>query len=179
MLQQKIKRHGYHLMSLASLGMFCIGMAGLILTTMHWMPHLNPQASWSIAGIEWKQSSLMDTQGKWLVSAAGMLWTLAYLAPLVALRRLGHSLYKSEALSRPMADAFRWLAHSLLGFAVLNAASFTLASIAAEANKMAPHGLPFSASGCYLFLIACLCLYSIAHLMRLATDAADDARSII
>lgn len=177
---KKIRRHGYHLMSLASLGIVCIALWGFFLTMMAWLPDWNPQApGWDIAGIAWKQAIEMNTNGKWMVSGAAMLWTLAYLAPLVALRRLGRSLYRDEALSRPVANAFRWLAHSLLGYGLLNLGSFVLASIAAETNKVPQHGLPFSTSGCYLFLIACLCLYSVAHLMRLATEAADDARSIV
>ncbi len=31
----------------------------------------------------------------------------------------------------------------------------------------------------YYFLLACLCLYSVAHLLRLAVRAAEDARSIV
>ena len=42
-----------------------------------------------------------------------------------------------------------------------------------------PHPLGIDFGNTYLFVISCLCLYSVAHLMRLATEAADDARSIV
>ncbi len=178
--KNQVRVHGRTLVTLGTLGITCVAAMGFMLTMMSWLPDWAPQASvWTIAGIEWKQAVVMNTTGKWLLSTAGMLWTLAYLTPLIALRRLGRCLYANEALSRPVADAFRWLAHSVLGFALFNAGSIVLAAIAAEGNHVPQHDISISVAGCYLFLIACLCLYSVAHLMQLATEAADDAQSIV
>ncbi len=62
------------------------------------------------------------------------------------------------------------------------------AILALIAERIEAEGMPpsqaeiaraFGFSGVYLFLVATLCLYSIAHTMRLATEAADDSRSIV
>jgi len=178
--EAKIRRHGYHLMSLASLGFAGVAVFGLLLVAMPWLPDWNPQWSgWNVAGVEWKRAVGMDEAGKLLLSLSSAMWTIAYLVPLMALRRLGHRLYSNDALSRPVADAFRWLAHSLPLHALLRVAAGLLAGIAAEVDGAQEQHFTLDFSGGYVFLIACLCLYSVAHLMRLATDAAADARSIV
>jgi hypothetical protein len=174
--ETKIRRHGYHLMSLASLGFVGIALFGLLLVAMPWLPDWH---GWNVAGAEWKVAVGMDEGGRMILSLSSALWTVAYLVPLMALRRLGHRLYSNEALSRPVADAFRWLAHSLPLHALLRMAAGLLAGIAAEVGGAQEPSFTLDFSGGYVFLIACLCLYSVAHLMRLATDAAADARSIV
>lgn len=178
--QNRIRRHGYHLMSLASLGTVAIAVLGLLASAMPWLPDWNPQwAGWSLAGLSWQQTQAMNPQGKLLLSLSGLAWTLAYLLPLGALRRLGNRLYRHDALTRPVADAFRWLAHSLLLYALVNFGAALLAAFASEVGGGDPPKFTLGFSGAYLFLVACLCLYSVAHLMRLAAEAADDSRSIV
>ena len=121
---------------------------------------------------------LMAGKSAMLVSRTGSGKTLAYLLPLVMLRRLGKRLYRHEALSRPVADAFLWLAHSLLLFAALRfAGSLLVLSAVAAGSSTATFGINFSDA--YLFVILCLGMYSVAHIMRLAAEAADDSRSIV
>ena len=177
--QNRIRRHGYHLMSLASLGMVALAGVGLLTSAMPWFTHWNPTwLSGNLGGLDWEQAQAMNRQGKALLSLAGIVWTLAYLVPLVALRRLGDRLYRHEALTRPVADAFLWLAHSLPAFALLSVAATTLTVYATVAgSSKTTFNLDFS--GIYLFLVACLGLYSVAHIMRLASEAADDSRSIV
>lgn len=176
----KIHRHGYHLMSLASLGILGAALIGLLLALMPWLPDWSPQSvTWKIGDLDREQAQALDDTGKWLATLAALTWTLAYLAPLLALRRLGNRLYRHEALSRPVADGFRWLAHSLPLHALLKVAGTVLAAIAAELGPGGERGFTLDITDGYLFLVACLCLYSVAHVMRLASAAAEDARSFV
>lgn len=177
--QNRIRRHGYHLMSLASIGTLVVVVLGLITSAMPWLPDWNPQwVGWELGGLSWQQTQALNPQAKGLLSLAGAAWTVAYLMPLAALRRLGDRLYRHDALARPVADAFRWLAHSLPLYAALSLAAALLAVYAsAVGDSEVKFAIGFS--DIYLFLVACLCLYSVAHIMRLATEAADDSRSIV
>lgn len=177
----KIMRHGYHLMSLASVGIACVAVWGLLLVCMPYLPNWNPQAtSWAtIAKVEWEQAVRMNAAGKAWLSLAYAIWTLAYLLPLFALRKLGRALFRSEALTTPVAKAFLWLAHSLPLNALLCFIAGMFIGIAAEVGGVEAHNFKLDIGGFYIFLIATLCLYSVAHLMRLASEAADDSRSIV
>lgn len=176
----RIQRHGYHLMSLASLGMVTMLVIGVMTSAMPWMPDWNPQwLGWNPAGLSWQQTLTMNSEGKLLLSLAGITSTLAFLIPLMALRRLGDRLYRHDALTRPVADAFRWLAHSVVLHAMIRIAAMLLAATAGEVGGGDTVPLTFSFSSAYLLFVTCICLYSIAHIMRLATEAADDSRSII
>ncbi|MCA0198989.1 MAG: hypothetical protein LCH59_12865 [Proteobacteria bacterium] len=178
--QNRIRRHGYHLVSLASIGTISIALFGLMSSVMPWLTDWDPQwDGWKLAGLSWQQTLAMNPQGKLLLSLSGIVWTLAYLMPLGALRRLGDRLYRNDPLTRPVADAFRRLAHSLPLYALLNVGAAALAAFAGEVGGGDPPRFTFGFSGVYLFLVATLCLYSIAHTMRLATEAADDSRSIV
>ncbi len=180
--QNRIQRHGYHLMSLASLGILIMAVVGLVASAIPHLPDWSPQWSgWNLAGLSWQQAVAMSTQGKALLSLACIAGTLANLIPLIALRLLGKRLYRHDALTRPVADAFRWLAHSLLLYALLHFVAAIVAEFAVGVGggDAASLILNFSVGGAYLFLVASLCLYSIAHIMRLATEAADDSRSIV
>lgn len=179
--EYRIRRHGYHLMSLASMGIAGVAVFGLLLVCMPWLRDWNPQSTtWlSIARVEWTQMQEMGAEGRGLLSTAYLVWTLAVLSPLLALRHLGSTLYRQEALTRPVARAFMRLAHSLPANALLSFASGILVAIACEVGGIREHRFDADISGGYLFLVACLCLYSFAHLMSLASEAADDARSIV
>ena len=140
--QTKIRRHGYHLMSLASIGMVAVAVFGILTSAMPWMPDWHPQASgWNLAGLDWRQTQALNQEGKSLLSLAGLTWTLAYLLPLVMLR------------------------------------SLLVLSAVAAGSSTATFGINFSDA--YLFVILCLGMYSVAHIMRLAAEAADDSRSIV
>ena len=168
-------------MSLATIGIAVVSVLGLLLIAMPWLTDWNPQSGlWqAISGLDWNEVVHLNGAGKTLVCVSNVLWTLAYLLPLIALRHLGSSLYGHEALTSPIATAFRWLAHSMLAnIALLMAAGFLIA-MAEEAGNLHIYHSTFDIRGDYLWIIACVCLYSVAHLMRLATEAADDARSIV
>ena len=177
--RNQVRLHGRSLARIAMLGIACIALLGFFLIAMPWLPDWNPQAPfWRVEGITWEQSVHMTPTNKLLLSLAATVKTLAWLAPLVALYRLGRRLHDNEPLSQPVAGAFRWLAHSLPAYMALSATSILLAAFTAETSNT-PYPLGIDFGNTYLFVISCLCLYSVAHLMRLATEAADDARSIV
>lgn len=180
-IENKIKLHGHHLMSLASIGMFCVCVVGLSLMAMPYFSDSNPESGlWlRILGLDWDQVMRLNGTGKALVSASNFIWTLAYLLPLFALRSLGSNLYKHDALTLQVAHAFRWLAHSLLSNALLLMLAGFLIAMAEETGGVSIYRSNVDISGGYIWLIACLCLYSVAHIMRLAAQAADDSRSIV
>ena len=178
--QSRIRRHGYHLMSLASIGTLCVVALGLLLAAMPWLPGWNPQSTvWKIGDMGPEQILALDRAGRWLATLSSLAGSLGCLAPLVALRRLGDRLYRSAALGPPVAEGFRWLAHSLPLYALLQFAGWMLG---VAASGMAPEGemrFTFDFGGSYLLVVACLCLYSVAHVLRLAVAAAEDARGIV
>ena len=188
--EEKIKRHGYHLMSLALLGMICVFRVGLTLVAMPYVSDWRPQARiWArISGIEWQQAIHLDSTSKAFLSLSFVAWTLSYLLPLSALRRLGRNLYRHEALTLPVANAFRWLAHSVLiglllqgvpdaGAGFINGLAEGYNAAGTTPIRHVPHG--FGVGTTYIAIIACVCLYSVAHLMKLAAEAAEDSRSIV
>ncbi len=179
-IEVRIRRLGYHLMSLASVGMALVAIPGLFLTALPWMPKPPHSQLWSIFGITGAQASAFSADARLLLALSCLAGMLAYLLPLAALRRLGHRLYRDDALTRPVADAFGWLAHSLPLHAVCMLAAWLLAGFGSEiAGVPNDYRMSVDLGAAYIFLIGCLCLYSVAHLMRLATAAADDARSIV
>ena len=175
--ENRIRRHGYHLMSLASVGAVATISFGIFISAMLWLAARNPD--WSIWTSEMKRTSAMGNTTLALLTASNVLWILGQLAPLIALRRLGNCLYRNEALARPVADAFRWLAHSLPLYALLHILASSVEQMAFWFADVPEPKFELDLRGGYIFLIACLCMYSVAHLMRLATDAADDVRSIV
>lgn len=182
-LEGKIRRHGYHLMSLASLGMFCVGIIGIVMMTLPYQSGAKLESHFwqGLIALDWKQVWAGGAASKAWISLSNGVWALSYFLPLLALRRLGSKLYRDEALTAPVAKAFLWLAHALPAYAVLQALSGFLIGFLAGFNGTALYqpSLSLDFSQLYLCVIACLCLYSVAHLMRLATQAADDSRSIV
>ncbi|MFT4197540.1 MAG: hypothetical protein QM601_06460 [Pseudoxanthomonas sp.] len=188
--QNKIKRHGYHLMSLASVGMFCVGLLTWILMMVPWMPnkeHLNA-VHWKLLGFDLQEFVRTGAHSQWELTLSALCVGTACFLPFRALRHLGYSLYRNEALTLPVAKAFRRLAHSILiGLLLQGLPDFCMGFVdgladgygtpGAMPTQYVPHG--FGIAAIYIAIIACLCLYSVAHLMKLAAEADADARSIV
>jgi|LNAP01.1.fsa_nt_gb hypothetical protein len=195
-IENRIKRHGRHLMSLASAGALCIALAGLLLAAA---PHfLDFQAqSWLGAKLSIAPELLarLSPQLKTLLSLKALAWTIAWLWPLLALRRLGQVLWQGNVLNGRTADAFRQLAHSIVASIVLQAApdfligfvdGYLKGSIGASGDPgksvidvFDAFGSSLGLGGTYVAVIACVCLYSVAHLTKLAAAAADEARGFV
>lgn len=175
----KIRRHGYHLMSLASLGMGMAAVLGVGASLLAWSVQASPSLlSLELFGAPLDELAGMEREARLLLALSGLVLTAAWLVPLFALRRVGKALYRYEALSLQVASAFMLLAHSLPAWLLLSLGHWVLASLAYSTGAGREVSFTVSSSS-YLFILACLCLYSVAHVMRLAAAAADDARSIV
>jgi hypothetical protein len=186
--ENRIKRHGRDLMSLASVGMFCVVVVGLALMFLPYAARAPDSAFWAeVSGITWARVVQMTFAGKIFFILTYMVWVLANLLPLIALRHLGSSLYRNEALNVRIAAAFVWLARSVVAYLLLP----TVLPLCVKLYAMVGGGAQAAAdimqykmpgrslSAIYIAIVACICLYSVAHLMKLAAATADDARSIV
>lgn len=184
--QDKIKRHGRHLMNLASVAMFAVGLFTLVMMTLPWQPEsrLDPET------LEWHYHlravapAALDPAIKSMITIAGAMQGLVWLLPLWMLRRLGYRLNREEALSARTASAVRHLAHALMAglglrFLVEMLLGFTVEAATATAMGTLEYVAPFDLGSNFTTLVAGLCLYSLSHVIRLGADAADDVRSIV
>lgn len=177
----KIQSHAYNLISLANLGVGAMVVMGLFHLLAPYVPDWQPQwLHWDLFGLSPAEARALTPWGQFVLGLASLCQTAAYVVPLFALRRLGVALHRHEPLSRAVASAFRWLAHSLPFNLVLRCISLLLAFAGKELGSGgSTHQLQLHFADAYLFLVACLCLYSVAHVMQLAAQTADDARSIV
>ena len=125
---------------------------------------------------------LSQTQGHLSPALVDVFMCLSYLFPLVAMRGLGRSLMREEALSLPVAKAFRRVGHATLLYALFRGMPDFVNGFIDGFNGTTTPSFHLDVgyfSDLYLPVIACVCLYSVAHLMKLAAEAADDARGIV
>ncbi len=178
LLENKVRIHGRTLVTLASLGAAIVVSYGLVMAACAWLPASAASFWHGLPGMEW--TSLVAPSGaqRLQLSLAALLWTGALLAPLPALRRLGKRLQRHNLLSRPVTRAFAWLAHSLPLYAALAAISAVLRQVAMS-ELASGQAITLDLTQFYLLLVTGVCLYTVAHLMRLAADVAEDARSIV
>lgn len=159
----KLRRHGYHLMSLASIGQFvCFALLLWNLSMRTWDPQraaqIHDPATW-----------------RTLAVAACVIW-LAQAWTLVQLRRIGRRLHSGETVSHAMAAAWRRLGNALAVVGVLSMFPLRPAPAATGGLDLA---LGFDMGGLYFVAIACLCIFSIAHILQEAATLKDDNESIV
>lgn len=168
-----LQRRSSDLMSLASLAAFVAGFgwlmigAGLILvrentaksgtthllTLFHWLP--SAHADYRTLAVAW------------------LLGCTATLAPLLALRRLGKSLWSHTSPSLEVAQRFRSLAHALLFNLLGGAASAMLAS-----TQTGRYQINFG-MGFWGLLVAILLAYIVADLVREGATATAENREFV
>lgn len=192
--EQKIRRHGHHLTNLASVGMFCVFLWALWLACIPWLPEFRLETGLLERHFRLQAESpaLLVPEARTLLSISGLLQGLAWLLPLWMLRRVARSLH-ADALSVSTATALRRLAHAILACSLLAPMlAGILAGMASETSAAAGTGPLTSVSGAhpgfgilaglpgvFMILVACICLYSLSHIIRLGAEADDDARSIV
>jgi hypothetical protein len=179
--EENIKDHGRFLTSLANFGVLLVSVLGTGLVLAHYPEGL---PKWPILsriwGLDLLRAAEMNMAGKVLLSLSNASLTLSLLLPLLALHNLGRTLSHSEVLSRPVAESFGKLARSLLlHYTVLQILAGMAVSFAEQVSDTSIYAPEWDFAGFYVWLIACTCLYSVAHLMKLASEAADDSRSIV
>src|SRR5690606_27957345 len=174
----KIRRHGYHLMSLASIGTVTVTAVGLCFVLLVLSGSTAPFGTWVLFDLPLEAAAGLDAGDRGLLAVAIVLSTLTYLLPLAAVRRVGKALHACVALSEPVASAFMRLAHSLPLSPRFGRGGAFVAAWVPTSDGAWQLRFTVSPSPSY-FLLACLCIYSVAHPLRLAVQAAEDARGIV
>ena len=159
----RIRRHGYHLMSLASLGQFaCFWLLVWNLTVRNW----DPQLAGGLAGTEW-----------WVYVAVAMAVWLAQTWSLSRLRAIGKLLHAGGGVSHELARAWVRLGHSVAVAGIIMV--LPLGPRLGEPSGQLDVVLSLDAGGFYFFLIAYLCIFSVAHLVEQAAALRDENESIV
>lgn len=186
----EVKQHGRRLMVLAACGAVCVlAVGGALLASALFPQALHPWPLFRSITLAPEGLAQVPAIGKGMLGLKALTWTLACLWPLWALYCLGQALCLGNVLNQRTTAAFGQLAHSVAGSLVLQAAPDLIAGFLDGLSESAGLARPFrmtgdfgfnlGVGGTYLAIVACFCLYSIAYLMKLAADAADDARSIV
>ena len=160
---QRISRHGYNLMSLASIGQFvCFGLLIWNLGVRQWAP----ETASSLAGADW-----------WLFAALATAVWLSQFWALVRLRAIGKLLHADSHISHAMAEAWQRFGKALVVNAVLMA--FPVGTAVPEPGNGLNLVLRLDAGGLYFVVIACLCIFSIAQLLEQAATLRDENEAIV
>lgn len=170
----RLRRRAGDLMSLASLATFAAGLGWLLIATSLAIVHGNgaPTASQShLLGLfHWLPSAHADYR---VLALALLLGCAATLAPLLALRRLGKSLWVNPAPSLETAQRFRTLAHALLFNLLGGWVSAALAS-----TQTGQYQVGFG-MGTWGLLVAILLAYIVAGLVHEGAAAASENREFV
>jgi hypothetical protein len=161
--RNKIRDHGSHLMSLASVGQFvCFGLMGWNLGVRRWAPEITAKLS----------------PAEWWIFAAGVVlvwgsqaWTLSRL------RAIGKLLYAGSGISHAMAYAWTRLGNALALTALLMAVP--IGPRLQDANGGLDLVLRLDAGGLYFVAIGYVCIFSVAHLLEQAAQFRDDNEAIV
>lgn len=169
----KLQRRARDLMSLASLSAFAAGLGWLMIAfglAITYANKADSRMTRMLTHFHWLPSEHADYR---MLALAWLLGCAATLAPLLALRRLGKSLWQGPALSVDTARRFRALAHALLLNLVGGAASAMLAS---TRNGQLQIGFGLGTWG---LLVAILLAYIVAELIREGAMAAVENREFV
>ena len=158
-----IRRNGYHLMSLASIGQ--LACFGLLLWNLSWR-------SWN----EQADAILADPAFiPWAISIVALVVWIAQHWTLRQLRRIGKLLYSGSPISSDMAEAWKRLGNGLVATALL--------MVVPLVPKTGGGGLDFvlrlDVASLYFIVIGALCIYTVAHLLRQAVELRNDSESIV
>lgn len=159
----RIRRHGYHLMSLASFGQLaCFVLLLWNLSVRSW----DPQLAAGLQGADW-----------WgYVAVATVAW-LAQTWSLSRLRAIGKLLHQGGGVSHALARAWMQLGRAVAATAVVMV--FLPLPRLGEPSGDLDVALGLDAGGIYFVLIACLCIFSVARLVEQAAVLRDENESIV
>lgn len=160
---QRIRRNGYHLMSLASVGqLVCFGLLIWNLTWRSW----NDQADAILADPAFIP---------WAISIAAILVWFAQFWTLRQLRRIGKLLHSGSTISSEMADTWMRLGNGLVATALLMVVPLVPRTDGGELDFV----LRLDVASFYFIAIGTLCIYTVAHLLRQAVELRADNESIV
>ena len=170
----RLRRRARDLMSLASLAAFVAGLGWSLIAVSLAISHAkDPPAASSLhllALFHWMPSAHADYR---VLALALSLGCMATLAPLLALRRVGKSLWLNPAPSIEVARRFRTLAHALTFNLLGGWASSALAS-----TQTGQFRAGFDV-GTWGLLIAILLAHVVAALVQEGASAADENREFV
>ncbi len=161
--QSRVRRHGYNLMSLASLGAFGCVFGWLLILASGWQKlGRHPGGTESMS--EW-----------WAIAGLASITMVVQLWALRRLRHIGKLLHTQPFISSEMALAWRQFAKALVvaAFAML----FNLET--GVGNKIGHISFGLNFGGLYFMWIACLCSYSIAWLLQDAVALKEEAEGFV
>lgn len=192
---EKIRRHGTHLVRLAIAALIVATLYLAWLAYVPWLPTAlqDPSILARYYSVLVAEPEALPTSIKLMFSLSGIAIGISILLPLWMLYRLGDRLRRDNALTPDTATAVRHLAHSIIASQVL--LPFLAGILVGVAGSALSHAggdmqlasSAFSSGGVvlkglgevFLLIVTCLCLYSLAWLIQVGAEAADDARSIV
>jgi len=160
---RQIRRNGYHLMSLASIGQ--IACFGLLVWNLAWR-FWNEQADEILADPAFVP---------WAISIAAVVVWIAQFWTLRQLRRIGKLLHSGSTISSEMADTWKRLGNGLVATALL----MVLPMVPRTGGGKLDFVLRLDVASFYFVVIGTLCIYTVAHLLRLAVELRTDNESIV
>lgn len=169
----RLQRRSRDLMSLASLAAFVAGSGWLVIATGLILEHARVAESGTtrlLALFHWLPPAHADYR---MLALAWLVGSAATLAPLLALRRLGKSLWLGPVPSPDVAQRFRTLAHTLLFNLLGGSASAMLASM-----QTGQYRVNFG-MGTWGLLVAILLAYIVAELVREGAAATAENREFV
>lgn len=172
----RLRRRARDLMSLASLAAFFAGGGWLIIAACLLLNRASHDSSATahahhlLGTLQWLPSPQADYR---ILAAAWLLGCTATLSPLIALRRLGRSLWRNPSLNHNVARRLQVLAHALL-FSLLGDWSAGIL-----ASSQAGHYRIVFGMGTWSQLTAILLAYIVAELVRQGATAAAENREFV
>jgi len=166
-MKNKLQRHGYHLMSLASIGQLaCICL---------WILEIAVLFSLTGPAVKVGARTLSNGQTVGFVILATSLF-IAQVWALQRLHQIGGLLWQGVTISHGMAQAWRRFGRAVVATGVLS-----MLPVRAELNSAGGidmHG-GLDSGGFFFLLICALCVFSIARILEEAAALKDDAQSIV
>lgn len=171
----RTQRRARTLMSLASLIGFCAIVWWLMVILTVW-------SASGVSSIEPSSAQKVLEHWHWVLKkpfdASVLVWawllaSVATLAPIVCLRRLGYALYTQAPLSFIVARRFLWLGRALVANMVLGFAAGSLA-----ASQIKEYQFSFSL-GFWGTVLAAILAYVVADIIREGARAAEENREFV
>jgi hypothetical protein len=169
----RLRRHAYTLMSIASIGQLFSFFVWLAYT----VAAANPERYTTLVSSHWEAWLIAKHPSGLQAMALFSPYLIAAIWPLSRLRALAKTLYYDQPISMAVAARFKALANSVLLSGVLMA--FGPAMVAGSQAGL--EDVPFSLGigSILLYVIALLCLHSMALLVTEASRIAEENRNFI
>jgi hypothetical protein len=144
-ISARVRRHGYHLVSLASIGMFVCLTLWIAMLAIAWQLQAGKSAG----------SDPGNTEFKWILAMASIA-LLGKLWALYRLRIIGKLLYAGDLISPAMARAWRWLGNALVAAGVLGVVTLNPSLDLSARNGGFDVTTGIDPSQIYFMLLSCL-----------------------